>query len=53
MSLTWIWPLDGPDGWDDVDALVAEDAGVFLPFVWGTEEPEEEDEAFEPGCLVF
>ena len=52
MSLTWIWPLDGPDGCIDEDALVADEAGVLLPFVLGAEEePEEEEEPAEPGCL--
>ena len=54
MSLTWIWPRDGPDGCIDEDA----------PLEWAgpedgareclaAEEPEEEDEPAEPGCLEF
>lgn len=53
MSLTWIWPLDGPDGGLDEDAPLVEVAGVLLPLVCGAEEPEEDEEPAEPGCLEF
>ena len=45
--------MDGADGCIDDDALVAEDAGVLVPFVAGTEEPEEDEELADPGCLGF
>lgn len=53
MSLTWIWPLDGPDGGVDECVPFTEVAGVLAPLVRGAEEPEEEEEPAEPGCLEF
>ena len=51
--MTWIWPLDGPDCCIDDDAAFEDVAGVLLPLVWGAEEPDEDEEPAEPGCLEF
>lgn len=45
--------MDGPDGCIDDDAPFAEEAGVLTPFVAGTEEPDDEEDPADPGCLVF
>ena len=42
--------MDGPDECIDEEPL-AWAAGVDVPLVLGAEEPEEEEEPAEPGCL--